>query len=289
MKYSKLDIAKFQGKVLDEIMASKRQEVKASKTHIPEAELMALAQVARPTLDFAGFLRRDAGASVIAEVKRASPSRGLIAREWDPAAMALAYVQGGAIAISCLTDRKYFQGDLAYLDLIGNRLEQEACRVPVFRKDFIFHPYQVYESRAAGADAFLLIMSVLSDSDFRQLTQLAHDLGMQVLTEVHDEVELDRALTLDARIIGVNNRNLRTFQVDIDTTRQLREAIPADRLLVSESGIKTAADVKTMAEIGCDAILVGETFSNLPQSRRERKVREFVAAGSLVPLEPASN
>ncbi len=287
MKYSKLDIAKFQGKVLDEIMAAKRQEVKAAKAQRPEAELVALAQLARPPLDFAAFLRREAGASVIAEVKRASPSRGLIAREWDPAAMAQAYVQGGAIAISCLTDKKYFQGELAYLDLIGNRLEQQACRVPVFRKDFIFDPYQVYESRAAGADAFLLIMSVLGDSEFRQLTRLAQDLGMQVLTEVHDEVELDRALTLGARIIGVNNRNLRTFQVDIDTTRQLREQIPADRLLVSESGIKTAQDVRTMADIGCDAILVGETFSSLPQARRARKVREFVTAGSLVAAEAA--
>ena len=288
MKYSKLDIAKFQGKVLDEIMASKRQEVKASKAQQPEAELVALAQLARPTLDFAAFLRREAGASVIAEVKRASPSRGLIAREWDPAAMAHAYVRGGALAISCLTDRKYFQGELAYLDQIGNRLEQEACRVPLFRKDFIFDPYQVYETRAAGADAFLLIMSVLGDNEFRHLTQLAHDLDMQVLTEVHDEVELDRALALDARIIGVNNRNLRTFQVDIDTTRQLREQIPADRLLVSESGIKTAQDVRTMADIGCDAILVGETFSSLAQARRERKVREFVTAGSLVAAEAAA-
>ncbi len=288
MKYSKLDIAKFQGKVLDEIMASKRQEVKASKAQQSEAELVALAQLARPTLDFAAFLRREAGASVIAEVKRASPSRGLIAREWDPATMAHAYVRGGALAISCLTDRKYFQGELAYLDQIGNRLEQEACRVPLFRKDFIFDPYQVYETRAAGADAFLLIMSVLGDNEFRHLTQLAHDLDMQVLTEVHDEVELDRALALDARIIGVNNRNLRTFQVDIDTTRQLREQIPADRLLVSESGIKTAQDVRTMADIGCDAILVGETFSSLAQARRERKVREFVTAGSLVAAEAAA-
>ncbi len=281
MKFSKLDIAKFQGKVLDKIMATKRGEVKEAQAQRPQAELIALAQVARPPLDFADCLRREPGVSVIAEIKRASPSRGLIAREWDPAAMATAYVRGGAAAVSCLTDRQYFQGDLAYLDLIGNRLEQEAHRVPIFRKDFLFDLYQVYESRAAGADAILLIMSVLSNSDFRQLTQLAHDLGMQVLTEVHNERELDQALTLDARIIGVNNRNLHTFQVDIDTTRRLREAIPNDRLLVSESGIKTAQDVRTMAEIGCDAILVGEMFSRLPQARRERKVREFVTAGSL--------
>lgn len=281
MKYSKMDIARFQGKVLDAIMASKRQELKRRQAERPLAELVALAQLARQPLDFGAALIRDAGASVIAEVKRASPSRGLIARDWDPAAMAHAYVQGGAAAISCLTDAPYFQGRLADLDAIGDRLEAEGCRAPLLRKDFIFDPYQVYEARVAGADALLVILAVLSNAEYRALAALARELGMQVLAEVHDEIELERALAVDAAVIGVNNRNLRTFQTDINVTRQLRAAVPADRILVGESGIKTAQDVRAMAAIGCDAILVGETFSALPQTRRARKVREFAAAGAL--------
>lgn len=281
MKYSKMDIARFQGKVLDAIMASKRQELKRRQAERPLAELAALAQLARRPLDFGAALVREAGASVIAEVKRASPSRGLIARDWDPAAMAHAYVQGGAAAISCLTDAPYFQGRLADLDAIGDRLEAEGCRAPLLRKDFIFDPYQVYEARVAGADALLVILAVLSNAEYRALAALARELGMQVLAEVHDEIELERALAVDAAVIGVNNRNLRTFQTDINVTRQLRAAVPADRILVGESGIKTAQDVRAMAEIGCDAILVGETFSALPQTRRARKVREFAAAGAL--------
>lgn len=285
MKYSKLDIAKFQGKVLDTIMATKRQEVRQRKALQPVEELIALGRLARAPMDMGAALQQEPGASVIAEVKRASPSRGLIAREWDPAAMAHAYVRGGAAALSCLTDRPYFQGDLAYIDAIGHQLERHGCRIPILRKDFIFDPYQVYETRAAGADAFLLIMAVLGDQEFRTLLSLAHDLGMQVLVEVHDEVELDRVLPTGARLIGVNNRNLRTFQTDIDTTRRLRAAIPGDRILVGESGIKTARDVQAMAEMGCDAILVGETFSRLPQARRERKVRGFVEAGRIGTVE----
>lgn len=281
MKYSKMDIAKFQGQVLDKIMSTKRQEVKQLKAEQPEEDLIALARLARPPVDFLQALCREPGASVIAEIKRSSPSRGVMARDWDPAAMGLAYARGGAAAISCLTDRTYFQGELAFLDQIAERLEERDHRIPIFRKDFVFDAYQVYETRAAGADAFLLIMSVLSDQDCRRLTRLAEDLGMHVLVEVHDEVELDRALDVGARIIGVNNRNLRTFQVDIDTTRRLRELIPEDRILVGESGIKTPDDARIMAEIGCDAILVGESFSRLPQARRERKVREFVTAGAL--------
>ncbi|MCY4519833.1 MAG: indole-3-glycerol phosphate synthase TrpC [Caldilineaceae bacterium] len=285
MKRSQLDIAKFQGRVLDKIMAVRRKEVVAAKRRVREEELIALARLARPAQDLAGALVREPGAGIIAEIKRASPSRGLIARDWDPAAMASAYVRGGAVALSCLTDKTHFQGDLAYLEQIGDRLEAEGQPVPVLRKDFIFDAYQVWEARAAGADALLLIMAVLGDQECRTLLDLVHATGMQALVEVHDEAELDRALALDARIIGVNNRNLRTFTVDLNTTRELRSRIPGDRVLVGESGITTAADAATMAEMGCDAILVGEAFSKLPQSRRERKVREFAAAGSLAAVE----
>ncbi|MCY3658344.1 MAG: indole-3-glycerol phosphate synthase TrpC [Caldilineaceae bacterium] len=285
MKRSQLDIAKFQGRVLDKIMAVRRKEVAAAKRQMREEELIAIARLARPAQDLAGALVREPGAGIIAEIKRASPSRGLIARDWDPAAMASAYVRGGAAALSCLTDKTHFQGDLAYLEQIGDRLEAEGQPVPVLRKDFIFDPYQVWEARAAGADALLLIMAVLGDQECRSLLDLVHATGMQALVEVHDETELDRALALDARIIGVNNRNLRTFTVDLNTTRKLRNRIPEDRVLVGESGITTAADAATMAAMGCDAILVGEAFSKLPQPRRERKVREFVAAGSLAAVE----
>ena len=285
MKRSQLDIAKFQGRVLDKIMAVRRKEVAAAKRRVREEELIAMARLARPAQDLAGALMREPGASIIAEIKRASPSRGLIARDWDPAAMASTYVRGGAAALSCLTDKTHFQGDLAYLEQIGDRLEAEGQPVPVLRKDFIFDSYQVWEARAAGADALLLIMAVLGDQECRSLLELVHATGMQALVEVHDEEELDRALALDARIIGVNNRNLRTFTVDLETTRKLRDRIPEDRVLVGESGITTAADAATMATMGCDAILVGEAFSKLPQSRRERKVREFTAAGSLVAVD----
>ena len=279
MKKPSLDVSKFQGQVLDAILATKRQELKQAVSERPLAELQKLVKVARAPRDFSAALTQNGGTSVIAEVKKASPSRGEIARDWDPAAMASSYVKGGAAAISCLTDQQYFQGNLSFLELIGQRLEEEGQAVPVFRKDFIFDEYQVWESRAAGADAFLLIMSVLSDEQYKCLAAVSRDLNMQILVEVHDETELERALALDDVVIGVNNRNLKTFHTDIDTTRRLREFVPSHRILVGESGIKTAKDVQSMAEIGCDAILVGETFSKLPQSRRERKVREFVAAG----------
>ena len=280
MNQATIDISKYQGKVLEAIMATKRLEVAKAQSQIPVADLKDLAEVARAPKDFASALTQETGTSVIAEVKKASPSPGLIARESDPAEMALAYVRGGAVAISCLTDVQYFQGKLSFLELIGQRLEEAQCPVPVLRKDFLFDPYQVWETRAAGGDAFLLIMSVLTDREYRDLVTLAHNLDMQVLVEVHDEEEMDRALLLERVVIGVNNRNLRTFQTDIENTRRLRQLVPQDRVLVGESGMKIPKDVQAMAEIGCDAILVGESFSRSPQSQRERKVREFVIAGS---------
>lgn len=279
MKRSKLDIAKRQGEVLELIMAWKRQEVPRQMEIAPLAQVKAFARLAPPALDFAAALTAEPGASLIAEVKRASPSKGVIAQEWDPEQIAETYARNGAAAISCLTDSRFFQGKLENLTAIKERLREIKKVVPVLRKDFIYHEYQVYEARMAGADAILLIVGVLGDNDLRALRELAESLGMAALVEVHDEAETERALKSGARIIGVNNRDLRTFQVDIETTGRLRKLIPPDKILVGESGIRTAEDVECMAAMGCDAILVGETFCRLPQAQRAAKVREFVEAG----------
>ncbi|GIV68800.1 MAG: indole-3-glycerol phosphate synthase [Caldilinea sp.] len=279
MKPSKLDIAKHQGEVLNLIMAWKRQEVPRQMEIAPLAQVKAFARLAPPALDFAAALTAEPGASLIAEVKRASPSKGVIAREWDPEQIAETYARNGAAAISCLTDSRFFQGKLEYLTAIKERLREIGRAAPVLRKDFIYHEYQVYEARMAGADAILLIVGVLGDNDLRELRELAESLGMAALVEVHDEAETERALKSGARIIGVNNRDLRTFQVDIETTGRLRKLIPPDKILVGESGIRTPEDVQRMAAMGCDAILVGETFCKLPQAQRAAKVKEFVEAG----------
>ena len=274
-----MEISKHKGQVLDRIMAWKRQEVARQMEDVPLAELKALVSLAEPPLDFAAALTAERGASLIAEVKRASPSKGLIAQDWSPTDIAETYAASGAAAISCLTDARFFQGKLAYLAEIVEHLRASDLPTPLLRKEFIYHPYQVYEARAAGADALLLIIGVLGDADLRELIDLTNRLGMAALVEVHDEEEVARALAAEARIIGVNNRNLKTFDVDIETTARLRELIPADVILVGESGIRDAADVMRMAEMGCDAILVGESFCKLPQAKRDALVREFVLAG----------
>ena len=279
MKPSQLDIAKHKGHVLDLIMASKRQEVPKQMAELPLQQVRAFAQISPPPLDFAAALIATPETSLIAEIKRASPSKGLIARDWDPPLIASTYAHAGAAAISCLTDSRFFQGELEYLTAAKERLRDEGLTVPVLRKDFIYHEYQIYEARMAGADAVLLIMAVLSDNEAARLYALTRNLGMEALVEVHDEDELERALRAGARIIGVNNRNLRTFQVDAENTARLRAQIPEGKIVVAESGIQTAGDVARMAEMGCDAILVGETFCKLRQSERAAKVKEFVAAG----------
>ncbi len=279
MKHSKLEIAKHKGEVLAQIMAWKRQEVPRQMAEVPLTQVKAFATVAPPALDFGAALTAKAGVSLIAEVKRASPSKGLIAHEWDPELIAETYATNGAAAISCLTDGRFFQGKLEYLTAIKERLRASGRPLPVLRKDFIYHEYQVYEARMAGADAILLIVGALGDNDLRRLRELAASLGMAALVEVHDEAEVERALKTGAGIIGVNNRNLNTFAVDLETTARLRVLIPTDKILVAESGIRTRADVEQMATMGCDAILVGETFCKLPQAERGPKVREFVTAG----------
>ena len=210
MKHSKLDMAKHKGHVLDEIMAWKRQEVPKQMAEVPLSQVKAFAHLAPDALDFAGALTATPGASLIAEVKRASPSKGLIAKEWDPELIGETYARSGAAAISCLTDSRFFQGELAYLTGIKEHLRDIDLQIPVLRKDFLYHEYQVYEARMAGADVVLLIVGVLSDAELRALYKLTYDLGMQALVEVHNQDELARALAVDAHVIGVNNRDLRT-------------------------------------------------------------------------------
>ena len=235
-------------------MGYHREQLPKIMREVPLADLRALAVVAPPPLDFYGALKAP-GVSLIAECKKASPSKGLMVRHYDAVKLARAYERAGARAISVLTDGRHFQGSLADL-----RDVKTAVSIPVLRKDFTFDPYHVYEARAAGADAILLITAVLGDSDIRDLLKLTQKLGMNALVEVHTAEELARVLPLQPRIIGVNNRNLQTFAVDFANTARLRVMIPPEIVVVGESGLKTADDVQQMHDIGVGAILVGETL-----------------------------
>lgn len=288
-----------QGKMLDEIMRHKREEVPKRAAMMPLASLRALAETAPAPLDFAAALRQP-GVSLIAEVKKASPSRGLLCRDFDPATLASVYASGGAAAISVLTDARFFQGQLEYLTTVKEtvtteREKRERKEVggahttnlsvsqstipPILRKDFIYDPYQVVEARVAGADALLLIVAVLGDNELKRLLEETRRYGMEALVEVHDEAEVERALKAGARVIGVNNRDLRTFNVDIAATARLRPLVPADCVLVSESGIHTPADVHRLKDLGVDAMLVGESLVTAKPEERLGKVRELVRAG----------
>lgn len=240
--------------ILDEIVAYKRGELAQRKAAVPLADLIERARQEPSARDFAGVLRAP-GISLIAEVKKASPSKGLLCPDFDPVRIATAYHEGGAAAISVLTDEHFFQGSLTHLTKVRAHVDR-----PVLRKDFLFDPYQVYEARAAGADAALLIVGILDDGLLRELHRLVGELGMAALVEVHDERELERALKADARIVGVNNRDLRTFHVDLATTGRLRPLIPDDCVVVAESGIHTRAHVEQLQEWGVDAMLVGESL-----------------------------
>jgi indole-3-glycerol phosphate synthase len=250
------NIAKRRGQILDEMMRHHRERLPKVMREVPFEDVRAMASIAPPPADFFTALQSP-GVSLIAECKKASPSKGLLVTHYDPVKLAQTYVKAGAKAISVLTDGRHFQGSLEHLRDVKTAV---GPKVPVLRKDFIFHPYQVYEGRAAGADAVLLIAAVLSDTDLKELLTLTHKLGMNALVEVHTEEELTRALAVQPRIIGVNNRNLQTFAVDFGNTARLRQLIPAEVLVVAESGLKTAEDVKAMRDIRVDAILVGETL-----------------------------
>ncbi|MFP4061453.1 MAG: indole-3-glycerol phosphate synthase TrpC [Halochromatium sp.] len=244
--------------ILRRIVARKREEVAERKQRLPRSSLEARLAEADPPRGFAAALQRrvaSGDAAVIAEIKRASPSKGLIRADFDPAWLARSYAAGGACCLSVLTDRDFFQGDDAHL--IAAR---SACALPVIRKDFIVDPYQVIEARAMGADCILLIVACLADAALAELGALAAELGLDVLTEVHDARELERALALPGRLLGINNRDLRSFEVDLRTTLDLRAQVPSERLLITESGIHARADVELMREQGVHGFLVGESL-----------------------------
>jgi indole-3-glycerol phosphate synthase len=244
--------------ILKRIVAVKREEVAAARAQRSFAELRQAAESRGGQRDFVAALRSKVAAgrpAVIAEVKKASPSKGVLREHFVLAEIAASYERHGAAGLSVLTDVQFFQGALAYLEQA-----RAACALPVLRKDFMIDAWQVFEARAAGADCILLIAACLDDAQMRDLEAQAHALGMAVLVEVHDGAELDRALRLRTSLVGVNNRNLRTFEVSLDTTLGLQQQMPADRLLVTESGILGRADVHRMREAGVHAFLVGEAF-----------------------------
>ncbi len=243
--------------ILQDILDRKAEEVAAGKAVVSTAELTARASARPETRGFERGLRRalQQGPAIIAEIKKASPSAGVICEDFHPNVIAWSYAEAGAACLSVLTDKDYFQGHYQYLEQARN-----ACALPVLRKDFMLDPWQILESRVLGADCILLIAAVLEQSRLQDLLGLARELGMDALVEVHDEAEMERALLLDHDLIGVNNRNLNTFKTSLKTSERLKQMLPGDQLLVTESGIRTADDVQRMQSCGINTFLVGEAF-----------------------------
>jgi len=261
--------------ILDRILAVKRREVEEAKRALPESRLRELAAAASPVRGFAQALRNASQAgrpAVIAEIKRASPSCGLIRADFDPARIAASYSANGAACLSVLTDREFFSGSADDL-----RAARAACGLPVLRKDFIIDPYQVFESRAWGADCILLIIDAAPDGELRALAQTARDLDLDVLVECHDADQLERALLIDTPLIGINNRDLRTFETRLQTTLGLLPKVPPGRILITESGIGTREDVATLAAAGVSAYLVGSAFMGSADPGNELKTLFFGA------------
>ena len=252
--------------MLNRIIAQKRDEVKQRKQSVPLSSLEERIAQRKTPFDLAMALDGDQ-IRLIAEVKRASPSRGLLCPDFNPVALAKKYAQGGAAAISVLTEVNYFGGSLDHLTSIRTEIS-----LPLLRKDFIFDLYQIYETAAYGADALLLIVAMLSQKQLEELLSLSHSLGLKCLVEVHSEVEVDRALLSKAKIIGINNRDLSTLAVDINTTRRLRPLLPQEQIVVSESGISSRHDMEKLKEWGVNAVLIGEalvTADNIQTKMRE--------------------
>jgi indole-3-glycerol phosphate synthase len=244
--------------ILDQIIKVKREEVAAAQKQKPMAVVRTDAESRVLTRDFEGAMRAKIAAgqaAVIAEIKKASPSKGVLRAEFIPADIAQSYAEHGAACLSVLTDKQFFQGSVDFL-----KQARASCDLPVLRKDFMIDAYQVYEARAMGADAVLLIAACLDDAQMADMEAVARSLDMAVLVEVHDRAELDRALKLKTRLVGINNRNLKTFEVSLQTTLDMLPAVPADRLLITESGILSADDVKRMREARVNGFLVGEAF-----------------------------
>jgi len=246
--------------ILDQIVADNLEDLESRKRSFPLKELQTAALEQLSPLDFASALHGN-HIKLIAEVKKASPSRGVIRSDFNPVAIAQTYAANGAAAISVLTEARYFQGSLNHLRDIRRALGN---KLPLLRKDFLCDPYQVYESRAYGADSLLLIVAILTPEKLKELLGLSHELGMSCLAEVHNEAELEIAVKGGARIIGINNRDLTTFTVDLTTTERLRPLIPKDRTVVSESGIKDRSDMGKLKKWGVDAVLIGESLISAP-------------------------
>jgi indole-3-glycerol phosphate synthase len=249
--------------ILERILARKREEIEAARAAVPFAEMQRRAEAAPPPRDFVAAIRARIAAgrpAVIAEVKKASPSKGLLRADFDPGDIARGYEAGGAACLSVLTDRDFFQGDPAHL-----AQAKGACSLPVLRKDFVTEPYQVFESRAMGADCILLIAAALARQDMQGLEASARSLGMAVLVEVHDAEELDAALSLQTPLLGINNRDLRSFVTRLETTLDLLPRVPAGKIVVAESGIAGRADVDMLRRQGVPAFLVGEALMRAPE------------------------
>ena len=257
--------------ILKNILAKKTEEVTRRKANTPISMLQEIAGSVQGPRGFYQALRSKADAqkpAIIAEIKKASPSQGVIREDFKPVDIAVDYAMNGATCLSVLTDKEFFQGSEANLQMVRDK-----CPLPVIRKDFMIDPYQIHESRALGADCILLIVAALDDAMLKELHDTATGLGMDVLVEVHDSAELERALTLGGNMIGINNRNLRTFDVSLQTTLDLKNTIPADKLIVTESGIHTPDDVKLMQDNGIYTFLVGEAF--MRAERPGLKMREL--------------
>ncbi|HYR42355.1 MAG TPA: indole-3-glycerol phosphate synthase TrpC [Terriglobia bacterium] len=245
--------------ILTRIIEAKQQRLQISRARVPEAVVKRMAETAKPSPSFREVLEKPQRMRIIAEVKKASPSKGILKDGLDPAQLAGSYTQAGACAISVVTEEDFFQGDLGWINKI-----RSVSNLPVLRKDFVYEPFQVYETRAAGASAILFIVAMLQPGELKQLITLSQQLTLDALVEVHDETELGEALEAGASIIGVNNRDLKTFEVTLETATRLAKLIPDDRLFVVESGIHTRNDIGLLLDAGADAFLIGEYFLTSP-------------------------
>src|SRR5437660_189947 len=246
--------------ILTRIIEAKQQRLQVSRMRVPEAIVKRMAETAKPVPSFREALEKPQRVRIIAEVKKASPSKGILKDGLDPAQLADSYTQAGACAISVVTEEDFFQGDLGWINTI-----RQVSNLPVLRKDFVCEPFQVYETRAAGASAILFIVAMLQPGELKQLITLSQQLRLDALVEVHDETELGEALEAGASIIGVNNRDLKTFEVTLQTATRLAKLIPDDRLFVVESGIHTKNDIGLLLDAGADAFLIGEYFLTSPE------------------------
>ncbi|MXZ12974.1 MAG: indole-3-glycerol phosphate synthase TrpC [Candidatus Dadabacteria bacterium] len=241
--------------ILDDIVAYKRQELEEAKKELPLRELVSAAAETPPAIDFLDLHAKTPGVKIISEIKKASPSKGVIRDDFDHFSIAREYEASGAFALSVLTDRKFFEGDISYLSDIRAHSE-----LPILRKDFTIDPYQVYEARRHGADLVLLIVAVLDRGEIEEYLSLARSLGMNCIVEVHGEEELETALLAGSEIIGINNRDLRTFDVSLDVSKRLSGMVPEGKILISESGISSVEDMAGLMDFGIDTFLIGETF-----------------------------